>query len=388
VRAGLLSRACYRGLAIAGLGLNAWFLRAAIVYNPRSGRAQAQARARAVAGALVAAGWDAPLVPIAEAGALGRNVDVLVVAGGDGTVTSLLTLAAELDAPIYHVPCGNENLFARELGHTYRPAGVLAALRALRRARMDVMDVTDEAGAQRRAVLMATLGPDASVIDRLARARTRAVGHAAYFVPVLQEALEPCFPRVRVRVDGRELSDGASPGHVVVANSRHYAMGINPCPSADAFDGLLEVCVVAQQTPGEHMAWLVAHRLRMPGLLGEGLLGVGLLRARGRVVELEVLGPAAPVQIDGERFAVRPSRALRIEVCPGRVVAGGVPVVLGTSRTDPWRGVVVGSTRGQIGGLAQPAGFRARQRSAQSVAPSSRLGAKPDDALLREAMAR
>jgi diacylglycerol kinase family enzyme len=320
-----------------------------IVYNPRSGRAQARLRAEAAAAALRREGIEPALAAVGDELvaspelARGRGFGALVVAGGDGTFTSMIPHAQGAGPALYHLPSGNENLFARELGHSARGQTLVAAVRETRTARMDAMRVEGwtsarvgaVAGVTRTAALMVTLGPDASVIDRLAgvSAQTRSLGHLAYTRPVLDEMHEPHFPRARVWVDGREVVAGDAPGHLVIANSRAYALGIDPCWNADPFDGLLDVCFAAQGTPGEHLTSLVGHRLRADWLTG------GVVRARGALVEVDILSGPAPVQMDGEQFAPVGVRSLRIEV-----LAAHFGVLLGPGRGDPGRGASGGSS--------------------------------------------
>jgi diacylglycerol kinase (ATP) len=178
----------------------------------------------------------------------------MVVAGGDGSVHHAAPVAMRIGVPIYHLPCGNENLVAREFGMTRRPQDLSRAIEHGERVVVDVGAIeasprpTESGAAEphangdvpRHFLLMASFGPDASVVHRLAKSRARASGHLAYAGPVAAEFRRPHLPALSVWVDGTKLVDDRR-GMLVVANCRRYALGIDPCCRADMTDGRLDV---------------------------------------------------------------------------------------------------------------------------------------------------
>lgn len=82
--------------------------------------------------------------PGQDVGALARRAvaegtEVLGVAGGDGTVSTVAAVAAEADRALLVVPAGTRNHFARDLGlDIHDPAATLHALRDGERARVDL----------------------------------------------------------------------------------------------------------------------------------------------------------------------------------------------------------------------------------------------------------
>jgi diacylglycerol kinase family enzyme len=79
-----------------------------------------------------------------EAGALAQQAvdegaQVLIAAGGDGTVSAVAGVAAERDVPLVVVPCGTRNHFAKDCGaDTINPLGQLAAIDNGHEVRIDV----------------------------------------------------------------------------------------------------------------------------------------------------------------------------------------------------------------------------------------------------------
>jgi diacylglycerol kinase family enzyme len=108
---------------------------AVVVMNPRSGGGKVDRfglveRVR-VAGAQVSlTGPGRDPASLAEAAVAG-GAQVVGVAGGDGTVSAVATVAARTGTPLVVIPAGTRNHFARDLGLDITdPAAALAALRA------------------------------------------------------------------------------------------------------------------------------------------------------------------------------------------------------------------------------------------------------------------
>lgn len=306
--------------------------RVCVVVNSKSGRGRAIKLALALHADLAASGVVCDVIP------LDRGVDplavahaaspqgVLVVAGGDGTVRSFAEAASVARTPIYHLASGNENLFAREFGHHSRAsrAGLIirqALSRSAARpaqhddAWCDLAKVTVQAPGKSEPhnevmTLMASIGPDASVIHRLHEQGRRARGHLAYVLPVVDELQAARINRLNIWVDGQAVVTGQR-GMLIIANSRHYALGINPCSEAHVRDGLLDVTFWPAETAADIAGWYMASRLR---------LTPGAIRARGKGVTVVSLGDPAPVQVDGEASVMlQPSAELNVTVAGARL---------------------------------------------------------------------
>lgn len=277
-------------------------MRVALLFNPRSGSGRAGRLAGVFARALADAGHEvAPLTTHDEAGnprppltpADLDGVGLLAVVGGDGTIHRAGPVAAGAGCPLYHVPAGTENLFARHYAMTREPRQLL---RALARGRTASMDVAQLGGAGRRHpfLLMASVGPDAGVIHRLHGSRTGIITQWSYLRPVLEELLEPRLPLLSVAVDGHPWLSRVR-GLLVVGNSPHYAWGLNPARAALADDGLLDAAFYPADTIVDMVHWAARLLLRREGPLE------GTMTRRGRVVEVVASDPrAALIQMDGE----------------------------------------------------------------------------------------
>lgn len=269
-------------------------MRVALLVNARSGRGRAGRLGASAAEALSRAGHDVALVAVGpesgghDAASAIDGASLAVVVGGDGTVNHLLETLAAVGIPLYHLPTGNENLLAREFGMSASVPRLLAAVERNRVVRTDLAWCNG-----RPFALMASVGPDAGVIHRLDAVRTRAIGHSAYIRPVLGELIRPRLARLTVTVDGEPIVE-ARRGFVVVANSRHYGLRIDPCPMADIADGLLDTVFFPASTAAGALAWMLAARCRVQFRFPSCRV------ARGRRIDVSADNTDAPCQIDGE----------------------------------------------------------------------------------------
>lgn len=234
--------------------------------------------------------------------------EALVVIGGDGTLSRIADLAANTKTPVYHIPVGNENLFAREFGMT-RSAGALSV--ALQRR--DIAD-TDlawaEFAARERFLIMASCGPDAGVVRRLADQRTKAIGHLAYTTPVIKELAAPSIPRLTIEVDGERIVD-ARKGWLVVANARPYGMHADFGRHASVFSGKLDAVFMPCITSAEASWWMVRARLAWH------VRDRKLVYRSGRAITVTCENGRFVWQTDGEAIDVGESASVRLGIDPG-----------------------------------------------------------------------
>lgn len=267
-------------------------MRVALVYNPISGSGRSEGVARAIAREFTGRGWNSLLVPTERsdpsswlAPAL-VGADAVVVAGGDGAIRLVSDHAARAGVPLWHAPCGTENLFARAFGMTNDPAAIARAVESRRTRAIDLADADGVPFA-----IMASIGFDADVVHALAAMRRGAISHWSYAAPIVRTLRSWRPGELRWEIDGERESLGR--GMVVVGNLRHYGARLNPAADAVDDDGLLDAVFIpadsaAALAPWIPLLWTGLHR-RHP-----------LLRERrGASVVLDSSAPAL-VQIDGD----------------------------------------------------------------------------------------
>ena len=242
-----------------------------------------------------------------EAAHLGFNV--VVVAGGDGSVGQAADGLAGTQVALGIIPAGTGNILARDLGlpipAPWYPHAFLDAARLLVDAdwyRIDLGAIEDARGQQRRFINWCGAGLDAAVTLRVEPhpEDKRRWGVAAYVLPAVQEVFSYDPPYWRVRVDGR-LYEGRY-YLVVVSNSQLYAGVVRMAPRARMDDGLLDVSLLRAETLQEFLSKLpMLAVFRKP--IGDDIV---LHRAREVYIHAE---PRQPVHLDGDPVTETPIRA-------------------------------------------------------------------------------
>ncbi len=276
----------------------------AVVYNPVSGAGRAAATARELERGLRARGRAVVLTATRREPAeswLGpalADAECVVVAGGDGAVRLVAPFASELGVPLWHAPCGTENLFARAFGMRADADRLHAALSARRTRSIDLANAGSEPFA-----IMAGIGFDADVVHALAARRTGGISHVSYAAPIAACLARWRPPGVAWTIDGEREELGR--GMVVVGNLPDYGGKLNPAAAAVPDDGLLDAVFLPADSAWSLSAWVP--------LLWTGLhrSHPSLRERRGREISIELSEPAL-VQVDGDPAGFPATREIAI----------------------------------------------------------------------------
>jgi len=289
---------------------------AVVVLNPAAGRGTG-ARRREDLEALLAAEAATRRCPFAwriletrapgDAARLARaaaadGADLLVAAGGDGTLSEVVNGIAGSGVRLGIVPLGTGNDFARELGvHASLGRSVHTLIHGVPR-RVDLGRAGD-----RWFINVAGCGFDAAVAARVNRGFRRLRGTTAYLAAVCLELCRLRPTGIAVAVDDRTIEMRGL--LCAMANSPSYGGGMRIAPDARIDDGLLDVFLLAE-----------AGRLEFLRAFPRVFRGahvnhpkVTLLRARR--VAVETASPL-PVLIDGEVWGTTP---MQCHVVPGAI---------------------------------------------------------------------
>jgi diacylglycerol kinase (ATP) len=148
-----------------------------VAANPYRGRRGPRTRVSTLVHALEALGLRARVMwdPAERTAALDnraalRNVQCVVAAGGDGTVSAVIN-ELSADVALAVLPLGNENLFAGAFGFENDPGALARAIARGARQHIDLGRAHSTAG-PRLFTLMLRAGFDADVVYRVPRLRT------------------------------------------------------------------------------------------------------------------------------------------------------------------------------------------------------------------------
>ena len=235
---------------------------------------------------------------------LKEGFDLIVAAGGDGTVSAVVDGLAGSPTPLGIIPTGTANLVARELNI---PLEVGEAARLVADApRIRNMDAMRVAG--RVYVLIIGVGISASVAGGTTKKNKNRFGLPAYAGAAILKMFEFRPRSLEVVVDGE--THKVRSVEVAIANCGILTKLIFPKgPDIHVDDGRLDVCIVDTATLLDYPRYLL-----------------NVLRHRSAVSRVRYLGArksvairsarALPVQADGDVVGTTP---IEIELIPGAV---------------------------------------------------------------------
>lgn len=288
-----------------------------LIYNPRAGRFTAPAMVDRAANLLVRHGWAVQVHP-SESGehatelaerAAAEDADVLLVAGGDGSLEHAIRGILGSRTALGMLPAGTANVWAQEIGLPPLNWTDLTALersaRRLVNGRIQSVDVGLCNGTP--FLLWAGVGLDAFIVHSVEPRRRweKIFGSLQYAISALISAPRWRGVDLQVEADGQSTS-----GHyllVVMSNIRLYAGGLATLsPGARLDDGRMEL-------------WLFTGRSFWEALRHVWAIWAGRHHKSSRVERIPFqtawLRSDAPLylQVDGEPLNVGPDVQITIE---------------------------------------------------------------------------
>ncbi|MEO8027342.1 MAG: diacylglycerol kinase family protein [Bryobacteraceae bacterium] len=279
-----------------------------LIYNPVAGKLRRD-RERFIErskGALARAGLRPEFWPTSGAGdatelarrAVRDGVDLVLVAGGDGTINEVANGMVGSAVPLGILPAGTANVLAMELqfgGNLELAAERLAKCEPTRIA----VGRLNGAVKPRHFLLMAGVGLDARIVSEVSSGLKAKAGKLAYWVAGFSQ-MARLVDQFDVVLDGEPVRCGFA----LISRVRNYGGDVEIATGASLRSGEFEVVLIRGSIPLKFTAFMVAAFLRqatkMPGVTVH------------RVKKVELLG-GAQVQLDGEHAGWTPAS---VEIVP------------------------------------------------------------------------
>ena len=259
--------------------------------------------------------------------AVAAGAELVVAAGGDGTVSGVAGGLVGSGVPLGVIPLGTSNSFAAALGIPGDWAGAIETLAAGHRRVIDTARYTI-AGATRTMILHASIGFHTEAELVTSDEAKQRWGQLAYLANAFLQLGE--LPELDVALE--------SFGHVVTCRAAAVAVA-NVVPrktvlahgpsTIDPSDGLLDVTIIAMRSITEAIATGV-HLLRQAAA-GDAAQRDNIAYFACRNVRITT-DPPSRVLIDGEAAGLTP---LAVESAPGSLVVIAPPPAVDDVRDEP-----------------------------------------------------
>jgi diacylglycerol kinase (ATP) len=245
--------------------------------------------------------------------AVRSGVDRVVVAGGDGTFSEVVTglLANELGsyARLGLLPLGTGGDLRRTLRIPKDLAGALTCIAEGHTREIDAGRVSfcDASGKPAEVYFanVASIGVSGDIVKRTANTTRVLGGSVAFLISTLKSIARFRPEPVTLRVDGELVYEGPLV-LAAAANGRRFGGGMTVAPEAAIDDGCLDLVMITDLNRRQLVA-------RLPMLYrGTHVHDAAVMSCRGRVIEATASSEVA-LEIDGEPLGGLP---VRIEVLP------------------------------------------------------------------------
>jgi diacylglycerol kinase (ATP) len=177
--------------------------------------------------------------------ALARDVDLVIAAGGDGTVRAVADGLAGTGVPLGLVPAGTANLLARNLGIPLDEDEAIEVALTGRAHGIDLVKLTVDGRAEHFAVL-AGIGVDAAIMAETDEDLKAKLGPAAYLLAA-GKALGRLPVKASVVIDGRRPIRRHAM-LIAIGNVGELTGNLTLIPGARADDGLLDYYIASPRT--------------------------------------------------------------------------------------------------------------------------------------------
>lgn len=227
--------------------------KAIVIYNPAKIVKEEQFRAQVTAGAK-RHGYEVTYLTTTETDpgfsmssqARQAQPDLVIVAGGDGTVRVVTTEMRHTSIPVAVLPAGTTNLLARNLRVPLDMRAAIELAFTGSQVKMDLVKVRNDTSNHAWYFTgMAGIGIDAQVMHHVDQRLKKVVGPGAYVMSFFKQVNDSSH-KCLLRIDGQRVLK-RNVIILMVGNTSDLTGGIQLFPKADPFDGSLELLIGVPQ---------------------------------------------------------------------------------------------------------------------------------------------
>jgi len=233
-----------------------------------------------------------------------RGAELILVAGGDGTINEVVNGMAFSDVPLGVLPAGTANVLACELGigKSMERAAEALADTVLERVALGLISNGVEES-RRYFLLMAGAGLDADIVYHLNARMKEAFGKVAYWIGGFSK-FGSRIPEFTVQANGREFRASFA----LLSRVRNYGGDLEIAPTISLLDDEFEMVLFE----GESSLGFIKYMLGVVAHQQQNMRGVTILRTRQAEFS-SARGHKIHLQVDGEYIGVAPAR---VEIVP------------------------------------------------------------------------
>jgi diacylglycerol kinase (ATP) len=224
--------------------------------------------------------------------ALEDEPDLIIVAGGDGTVNEVITGMAGTRVPLLVLPGGTANVLAKEIG---LPHDLLQSIDLLKTG--TVRRIALGKAGERYFALMAGIGVDASIVAAVSPRLKQKFGQGAFWIAGLRQFCLYPFPAFEIATE-ESLHRGT---FAVIARARSYGGPFSIASRADLFSDKFDICIYQSKSRWRYLSYLFFTALGRHVFIPDiQYLSAERVEARGN--------PGVWFQVDGELVGRLPQR--------------------------------------------------------------------------------
>lgn len=226
-------------------------MRAQIILNPSAGQRDRRHELKEAIAYLEDRGWQLSLretrgpeeATTYARQAVAEGYDIVIAAGGDGTVGEVANGLAGSEVALGMFPIGTTNVWALQMGLSplwpLRQHSLLEAAKALAEGHIRRVDLGQVNG--RYFLLWAGVGLDAKITEEVKPEAKKRLGALAFAIAGVMVAKEFAGTKVQMTIDGCEVNRRAI--LIVASNAQRYAGIMRLAAQARLDDGLLDVLI-------------------------------------------------------------------------------------------------------------------------------------------------